>query len=124
MTTFELTIDNQVYEFKAGIGFLRDANKRIQQKIDGTDQFKNMGLQYLVAGIIDGDIEDLIDTLDLMNKGCEPRLTKKQIEKYIEEVEDIDKLFDDVLGFLKNANVSKKIANSLLKRVKVAQKNQ
>lgn len=124
MTTFELTIDNQVYEFKAGIGFLRDANKRIQQKIDGTDQFKNMGLQYLVAGIIDGDIEDLIDTLDLMNKGCEPRLTKKQIEKYIEEVEDIDKLFDDVLGFLKNANVSKKIANSLLKRVKDAQKNQ
>lgn len=124
MTTFELTIDNQVYEFKAGIGFLRDANKRIQQKIDGTDQFKNMGLQYLVAGIIDGDIEDLIDTLDLMNKGCEPRLTKKQIEKYIEEVEDIDKLFDDVLGFLKNANVSKKIANSLLKRVKEAQKNQ
>lgn len=120
----ELTIDNQVYEFKAGIGFLRDANKRIQQKIDGTDQFKNMGLQYLVAGIIDGDIEDLIDTLDLMNKGCEPRLTKKQIEKYIEEVEDIDKLFDDVLGFLKNANVSKKIANSLLKRVKEAQKNQ
>lgn len=124
MTTFELTIDNQVYEFKAGIGFLRDANKRIQQKIDGTDQFKNMGLQYLVAGIIDGDIEDLIDTLDLMNKGCEPRLTKKQIEKYIEEVEDIDKLFDDVLGFLKNANVSKKIANSLLKRVKEAQRNQ
>lgn len=120
----ELTINNQVYEFKAGIGFLRDANKRIQQKIEGTDRVKDVGLQYLVAGIIDGEIEDLIDTLDLMNKGCAPRLTKKQIENYIEEVEDIDKLFDEVLGFLKNANVSKRITKDLLRRVEEARKNQ
>ncbi|MFQ6793848.1 MAG: tail assembly chaperone [Thomasclavelia sp.] len=120
----ELTINDKVYEFKAGIGFLRDANKKIQQKIDGSDRVKNVGLQFLVAGIIDGEIEDLIDALDLMNKGCEPRLTRKQIEEYIEEVEDIDKLFDDVLGFLKNANVSKRITNSLLKRVEEAQKKQ
>ncbi|WP_300630720.1 tail assembly chaperone [uncultured Thomasclavelia sp.] len=120
----ELTINDQVYEFKAGIGFLRDVNKKVQQKIDGTNRVKDMGLQYLVAGIIDGDIEDLIDALDLMNKGCEPRLTRKQIERYIEEVEDIEKLFDTVLGFLKNANVSKRITKDLLKRVEENQKDQ
>ena len=122
MTTFELTINGKVYEFKAGIGFLRDANKRVQQKIEGSDRVKDTGLQFLVAGLIDGEVEDLIDALDLMNKGFEPRLTKKQIEEYIEEVEDIDKLFDDVLGFLKNANVSKRITNNLLKAVEEQKK--
>ncbi len=122
MTTFELTINDKVYEFKAGIGFLRDANKRVQQKIEGSDRVKDTGLQFLVAGLIDGEVEDLIDALDLMNKGFEPRLTKKQIEEYIEEVEDIDKLFDDVLGFLKNANVSKRITNNLLKAVEEQKK--
>lgn len=118
----ELTINDKVYEFKAGIGFLRDANKRVQQKIEGSDRVKDTGLQFLVAGLIDGEVEDLIDALDLMNKGFEPRLTKKQIEEYIEEVEDIDKLFDDVLGFLKNANVSKRITNNLLKAVEEQKK--
>lgn len=122
MTTFELTINDKVYEFKAGIGFLRDANKRVQQKIEGSDRVKDTGLQFLVAGLIDGEVEDLIDALDLMNKGFEPRLTKKQIEEYIEDVEDIDKLFDDVLGFLKNANVSKRITNNLLKAVEEQKK--
>lgn len=122
MITFELTINDKVYEFKAGIGFLRDANKRVQQKIEGSDRVKDTGLQFLVAGLIDGEVEDLIDALDLMNKGFEPRLTKKQIEEYIEEVEDIDKLFDDVLGFLKNANVSKRITNNLLKAVEEQKK--
>lgn len=122
MTTFELTINDKVYEFKAGIGFLRDANKRVQQKIEGSDRVKDTGLQFLVAGLIDGEVEDLIDALDLMNKGFEPRLTKKQIKEYIEEVEDIDKLFDDVLGFLKNANVSKRITNNLLKAVEEQKK--
>ena len=122
MTTFELTINDKVYEFKAGIGFLRDANKRVQQKIEGSDRVKDTGLQFLVAGLIDGEVEDLIDALDLMNKGFEPSLTKKQIEEYIEEVEDIDKLFDDVLGFLKNANVSKRITNNLLKAVEEQKK--
>ncbi len=120
----ELTINGTVYKFKADIGFMRKAEKRVTQLVQGTDQIKNVGLTYLIAGIIDGDIEDLIDTLDLLNEGQEPRLTKSQIEAYIEdENTDIDDLFDKVLDFFGNANVSKRIVKNLLQKVAQAEKN-
>jgi len=121
MAVMELTIGNQVYEFKAGIGFMREANKRVVEKIDNTDTYRGVGLTYLVAGIIDGDIDDLVDALDLMNKGMKPRVTRAQLEEYVEDVEDIDKLFEDVLDFFANANVSKRIVKNLMERIKKAQ---
>lgn len=121
MAVMELTIGNQVYEFKAGIGFMREANKRVVEKIDNTDTYRGVGLTYLVAGIIDGDIDDLVDALDLMNKGMKPRVTRAQLEDYVEDVEDIDKLFEDVLDFFANANVSKRIVKNLMERIKKAQ---
>ena len=121
MAVMELTIGNQVYEFKAGIGFMREANKMVVEKIDNTDTYRGVGLTYLVAGIIDGDIDDLVDALDLMNKGMKPRVTRAQLEEYVEEVDDIDKLFEDVLDFFANANVSKRIVKNLMERIKKAQ---
>ncbi|MDD6512779.1 tail assembly chaperone [Sharpea azabuensis] len=121
MAVMELTIGNQVYEFKAGIGFMREANKRVVEKIDNTDTYRGVGLTYLVAGIIDGDIDDLVDALDLMNKGMKPRVTRAQLDEYVEDVEDIDKLFEDVLDFFANANVSKRIVKNLTERIKKAQ---
>lgn len=121
MAVMELTIGNQVYEFKAGIGFMREANKKVVEKIDNTDTYRGVGLTYLVAGIIDGDIDDLVDALDLMNKGMKPRVTRAQLEEYIEEVDDIDKLFEEVLDFFANANVSKRIVKNLRERIKKAQ---
>ena len=120
MAVMELTIGNQVYEFKAGIGFMREANKKVVEKIDNTDTYRGVGLTYLVAGIIDGDIDDLVDALDLMNKGMKPRVTRVQLEEYIEEVDDIDKLFEDVLDFFANANVSKRIVKNLMERIEKA----
>ena len=121
MAVMELTIGNQVYEFKAGIGFMREANKRVVEKIDNTDTYRGVGLTYLVAGIIDGDVDDLVDALDLMNEGRKPRVTRAQLEEYVEDVEDIDKLFEDVLDFFANANVSKRIVKNLTERIKKAQ---
>jgi len=113
---FELTIDSQVYGFKFGIGFMREMNKRQKKTENGIT--KEIGLQLGIAGIIDGDIEDLIDILDISNKTETPRLTRKQIEEYIEnEDTDIDKLFDEVLDFLSKANVTKKLTKQLIKMV-------
>ena len=53
-----------------------------------------------------------------MNEGMEPRLTRKEIERYIEdENTDIEALFTEVLDFLKNANVSKKVYRDLMERL-------
>lgn len=116
---FELTINNEVYQFHFGMGFLREVNKKLSKPIDGVkDGKQNIGLQYTVAGIIDGDLETLVDVLDTANKDQKPRITRAALDAYIEdENTDIDALFDDVLGFLKSANATKKITENLIAAV-------
>ena len=120
----ELTINAQVYKFKFGIGFMREMNKKHTRTESGIT--KEIGLQMGIAGIIDGDIEDLITILDVANKTESPRITRSLIEEHIENEEtDIDELFKMVLDFLSKANVTKKLTTQLLEMVeKEKAKNQ
>ena len=106
---FELTINEQVYQFHFGMGFLREINKTVSAPVDGLQGVKkNMGLRYTAAGIIDGDPEALVELLDIANKGQSPRATRALLDSYIEdENTDVDELFDTVMGFLKTANATK-----------------
>lgn len=116
---FELTIDGKVYQFKFGMGFLREINKKVGVPMDGVpDVKKNIGSQYYIAGVIDKDLEALVDVLDAANKTQKPRVTRDQLDAYIEhEDTDVEKLFEDVMGFLSVANVTKKIVAELLEMV-------
>ena len=121
---FELTINGNVYGFNFGMGFMREMNKRISAPVEGLDVKKNIGLQYAVAGIIDGDVEELVNVLEVANRGQEMRITRQQIDNYIDdENTDIEKLFEDVLDFLKRANATKKVTVSLMEELE-KQKNQ
>lgn len=122
----ELTIDGNVYGFNFGMGFMREMNKRITTPVEGTNANKNIGLQYAVAGIMDGDVEELVNVLDAANKGFIPRVTRDQLDKYIDdENTDIDVLFETVMDFLKRANATKKTVVQLLKALEdQKQKNQ
>lgn len=116
----ELTINDTVYEFNFGMGFMREINKKVGTPVDGLpDVKKNIGLQYNVAGILDGDVEALVDVLDVANKGQTPRVTRQLLDLYIDdERTDIDALFDMVIDFLKNANATKKVVNALIEAMK------
>lgn len=122
----ELTINGQVYQFNFGMGFLRDANKTVSEKINNaTDKKKYVGATYMIAGIIDGDPEDLVNALDLANKGQSPRVTKALLDSYIENPDtDIDQLFEDTMDFLERANATKKIVERLKKRIEEAKEKQ
>ena len=122
----ELTINGQVYQFNFGMGFLREANKTVSEKINNaTDKKKDVGATYMIAGIIDGDPEDLVNALDLANKGQSPRVTRALLDSYVESPDtDIDQLFEDVLDFLEGANVTKKIVERLKKRIEEAKAQQ
>ena len=121
----ELTINGQVYQFNFGMGFLREANKTVTEKVGSTDQKKGTGATYMIAGIMDGDPEDLVNTLDLANKGQNPRVTRALLDSYIENPEtDIDQLFEDTLDFLEKANATKKIVERLNKRIEEAKAQQ
>ena len=116
---FELTINGRVYQFNFGMGFLRDIDGTVTKAIDGVKgKVQNMGLQFAVGGIIDGDVVTLADVLVRANKSFDPRLTHEEIESYIEkETTDIDGLFESVLGFLKKANVTRKVTLNLIETV-------
>lgn len=118
----ELTINGQVYQFNFGMGFLRDANKTVSEKINNaTDKKKDVGATYMIAGIMDGDPEDLVNALDLANKGQNPRVTRALLDSYIEDSNtDIDQLFEDTLDFLERANATRKIVERLKKRIEEA----
>ena len=113
----ELTINEQVYQFNFGMGFMREINKKYSTPVDGLKNVeKNIGLQYTVASVIDNDVEALVDMLDIANKNMQPRVTKALLDSYIDnEDTDIDALFNEVLDFLKSANATKKTVEMLLK---------
>lgn len=115
----ELTINNVVYQFHFGMGFLREVNKKITIPVDGLkNATKNIGLQFLVAGIMDGDVEALIEILDTANKGQNPRVTRDLLDACIDDKNtDIDKLFAKVLDFLQSTNATKTTVAPLLKEI-------
>jgi hypothetical protein len=114
----ELVINGKTYQFKFNMGFMREINKKIVAPVpDLKGVTKEMGLQYKVAGLIDGDVEDLIEILHVANKGCDPRVTVAELDAYIdEECTDIDALFAEVMDFLRSANATRKTVAALEKR--------
>ncbi|MDD5966112.1 MAG: tail assembly chaperone [Blautia sp.] len=115
----ELTIKEQVYQFNFGMGFLREMNRKVTVPVDGIKDVKrNIGLRYTVSGIMDGDVEALEELLVAANKDQAPRVTTALLDEYIDDPEtDIDQLFEDVLGFLKNANATKKCLQEIEKAI-------
>jgi len=123
---FELTIKNEVYQFNCGMGFLREVNKRMQTPVEGVkDAKQNIGLRYMVAGVLDGDVEVLVDLLDAANKGLEPRVSRTLLDSYIDDADtDIEALFSDVIDFLKSANATKKTVANLLEAMEAEKAKQ
>lgn len=116
----ELTINGEVYQFNFGMGFLREINKRVSVPVDKIPDVKrNIGLSYMISGVIDRDPEDLVSLLEAANKSLTPRVTRQLLDSYIDDPEtDIDALFEQVIDFLKSANATKKTTLDLLEEVK------
>ena len=110
----EIEVNGEIYQLVAGFGFLHEVNKKLSIDVPNTGTKKEVGLKYMVASIIDGDIDALADCIFYMNIGQSPRLKKAQVESYLEDVEDIDKVFEDVINFLSQGNACKKEVKPLL----------
>lgn len=124
----ELTINGTVYQFKFGMGFLREANKLTIIPVQGMQgATKEIGARYLIASVVvDQEPDALVDLLDLANKGENPRVTKAMLDSYIDSEEvDIDELMEKTKDFLSKANATKKAVKEILKEYeKQKEKNQ
>lgn len=121
----ELTINGQVYQFNFGMGFLREANKLVSSSVEGTNVKKDIGARYMIARVIDGEADALVDLLDVANKGQNPRVTKAALDAYIDNSDtDIDQLFEDTLDFLRKANATKKMVEKMQEAIEEAKAQQ
>lgn len=120
---YELTINGKVYPFNFGMGFLREINKKVGVPVDGLPNVKkHIGLRFHVAGLIDADLESLVEILDSANKGLIPRVQAADLDAHIDDVNtDIDALFNEVLSFLANANATKKTVAEIQDNLKKQQ---
>lgn len=111
----ELTIDGHVYQFNFGMGFLREANKRVSMPVEGMNGMKkDVGARYLIAQVLDGEVDSLVDLLDIANKGQNPRVTKALLDSYIDDPEtNIDELFEETKDFLSKANATRKMMEKM-----------
>lgn len=117
---FELTINGTVYSFNFGIGFVREINKTVQVEMSGVKE--DAGLTMALTHIYDGNVVALVDALDFANKGRKPRVSRQELEEYIEDPDtDIDKLFDDVIGFFRESNATRKQAVKLFASLEAAE---
>lgn len=116
---YELEINGQMVPFNFGMGFLREINKRTSIPVEGMQNVRqNVGLRYSVAKLLDGDVEALVEVLDIANTGCDPRVTKKALDFFIDsEDTDIDEVFEKTLGFLKTANATRNVTLDVIKEV-------
>ena len=110
----EIETNGEIYQLVAGFGFLHEVNKKVTVDVPNMGKKKEVGLKFMVASIIDGDIDALADCIFYMNVGQTPRLKKADVEKYLEDVDDIDKVFEDVINFLSQANAGKKEVRPLV----------
>ena len=107
-------INGKIYEFKFGIGFVRDIDKTQMTKGDDGNQQK-IGLVYAIAGLMDGDFEKLIDCLMLGNKyAAGERLERKTIEEWLEsDGVDLEQECRDLLDFFETSNFTRRKMSDL-----------
>lgn len=105
----ELTIKDNVYQFKFGMGFMREIDGRVKRTNPEAPEVKvNIGLQMAIAGLVDKDPVTLVDVLDIANKGQTPRVKRSELDDYIDDDDtDIDGIFDEVMDELKKRNATK-----------------
>lgn len=116
---FELTIDNEVYQFEFNIGFAKKLNKTQAQEVPNMKGvYSDCGVSMAIAEIYDGNVFTLVDVLFRANEGFTPRVTTAQLEKYIDdESTDIEALVSNVLDFFGKSNSCKMLGKDALKMV-------
>jgi len=104
--TNEMMINGQTYEFKFGMAFVREIDKRHTRELNGMTQY--IGLAYKVAELTEYNLEALFDVLYLANKGFKPRLDQSTFDEWIEDPDtDIEEVFKTVLNFLEQSNCTR-----------------
>lgn len=101
----KIKINEVEYTLKFGLKFIRELDEKYYFERNGA-KF-GATLEDRIPLIFAQDPVTLSEFLYSATSTQESRPTRDEVDAYIEECEDIEKLFDEVLSELKNSNVTK-----------------
>lgn len=108
----KIEINEKEYDVHFGIGFIRELDKMYFSTGVGGAKF-GTGIEVSIPKLQSGDISALQDLLYLGISDKKP--SQREMDKYIDNHEDIDRLIDEVIEELKNSNAARKRTTEVLK---------
>lgn len=99
-----VNIDGKEHEVRFGIRFVAELDKKYA---DSKNAGYGVGLAYAVPLLLDGDVVALADVLNLSFCTEKNAPSRDKVDSYVESVEDIEGLFNEVLDELKKQNATK-----------------
>lgn len=122
---YDIEINGTSYPVKFGMNFIREMNQRVTVSMDAWGgKEENVGLNYYIAKLMDGDLEALQQILFVANKTETPKLNISMLNNWFEdENTDIDAIFKHVTDFLSEANCTKKAYRTIKKAVEEQNQN-
>lgn len=113
----ELIINENVYNFRFGIGFVRYLDGKASVKQDGVTF--GIGLETLLPNLLSKNTVTLVDCLIAANRTEKITVTQDILDKYIDDDStDIDQVFKDVIEELKKSNASKLKTAKIIEDIK------
>lgn len=121
---YDIEINGTSYPVKFGMHFIGEMNKRVTVAMDAWGgKEENVGLNYYIAKLMDGDLEALQQILFVANKTETPKLNISMLNNWFEdENTDIDAIFKQVTDFLSEANCTKRAYKAI--KIAVEEQNQ
>ena len=101
-----ITINGNDYKINFGIAFIRKLDEKYFVKNQSGVKF-GTGLETKIPLLLTNDVLTLSEFLYTGTCTEEKRPTQKEIDQYVDEVEDIEALFDEVVDELKKHNATK-----------------
>ncbi|MEY8538940.1 tail assembly chaperone [Lactococcus muris] len=104
----ELTINGKQVNFRFGVKFVRELDKTFVIEQNGVSFGMALAVK-IIPELEMANIATLAHVLFLGNRTETPKLSQGDIDDFIDECEDIEKLFDDVLKEITESNTGKLI---------------
>lgn len=109
----QIEINGKKHDLHFGIDFIREMDKRYE--VNGNGVSFGMGINSAVVYLKDNNPVILEDIILAATHTAKTIPSVADIEKWLEEQEDLDKVFDDFLSALKTAPLTKSKVVKVLK---------
>lgn len=103
----QIQINGNAVNVRFGVRFVRELDKLYPLELKGMKL--GMVLSMKIPEILGGDIASLSDIIYAGTVLENNRPSQSDVDEFIENHEDIDKLFDDVINELEQSNAGKRI---------------